>query len=282
MPDTEDVLYNLLSQVPETNYFLIDNKEKLHALARPMEVLTLSGTVDTKIFDNTVESGHEDDALRAVFALLFWRYHLVDQITLRTCVILKRVSSKSPLYENIRQRCLRWNSSFKSKVLEFYHNGVTKTMDAMDDKAAMTMANKPQRRAFWAAIYNKDPALMAKASCVGMNGSVPIEEIFSYGSPTHVKWQRFLKTVFVSSADDAFLYRYMATDDNAGKKKCGDRWNAMPLNPKLKNVLQLGDIDDIPVKASGIHDQGKSSLARMSEIDLEDEIEVRQFFSSSS
>ena len=282
MPATEDVLYNLLSQVPETNYFLIDNKEKLNFLPRPTKVLTLSGSVNTKLFDNTVESGHEDTILRGIFALLFWRYHQVDQFTLRTFVIPQRAASKSPLYELIRQRCLRWNTSFKSKCLEFYYNGVTKTMEAMDDKVAMTMADKPQRQAFWAAIYDKDPALMAKASCVGMNRTVPIEEIFSHGSPTHVKWQRFLKTVFVSSADDAFLYRYLATDDNAGKRKCGDRWNAMPLNPKLINTLQLGDIEDIPVKTSGIHDQGKTSLARLSEIDPDDEIEVHCFFSSSS
>lgn len=60
---------------------------------------------------------------------------------------------------------------------------------------------------------------------MGLNGSVPIVEIFPWDGESHVKWQRYLKTVFISAADNAYLYRFLTNDDPKSKKKCGKKWS---------------------------------------------------------
>lgn len=116
------------------------------------KVLTLSGSADSSLFDTTIESGHEDDVLRDVFALLFFRYHKVDEGTLRQYVIPKRILNKTPLYELARNRCHRWNKNHKKSNMDFYFKGAKLTLKLMNNKEAIMVANKAQRRVFWETI----------------------------------------------------------------------------------------------------------------------------------
>lgn len=60
-----------------------------------------------------------------------------------------------------------------------------------------------------------NPPITAKACCCNMVSSIPVEEINSYISPTHEKWQRFHKMVFVSSEDDNFVHCYLTDETDA-------------------------------------------------------------------
>ena len=111
------------------------------------------------------------------------------------------------------------------------------------------------------------------ASCVGLNGSVPIEEILSGNSESHIKWQRYLKTVFISAADNTYLYRFLTDDEPNSKKKCGKRWVAIPINLNLAQ-LNLGDVFDIPIKTAGYHDQGKTQEVHFSDIWSDEDVAV--------
>ncbi|KAG7008280.1 hypothetical protein G7Y79_00006g019000 [Physcia stellaris] len=158
-----------------------------------------------------------------------------------------------------------WNTYYKRLIMSFYMNGVANTVSAMNNPELLANVGKTQRRGFWGALYDKTPQLTAKASCVGLNGSVPIEEIFSWNSESHIKWQRYLKTVFFSAADNTYLYRFLTDDEPNSKKKCGKRWVAIPINPNLAQ-LNLGDVFDIPIKTAGIHDLGKTQEVHISDI----------------
>lgn len=101
---------DMLFLVTEDNPFLIQSNENLAVLIRPVMMLTLFGDDDTDFLDTIIEIGHEDDVLRDIFATLLFRYHKIDQITMRQYIITKRIKSTSPTLQNVEHLLIGTNN----------------------------------------------------------------------------------------------------------------------------------------------------------------------------
>ena len=104
---------------------------------------------------------------------------------------------------------------------------------------------------------------MAKASLVGLTGSVPVEDIYSYHSATHIKWQTFIRTTFVLTADLTLKYRFIV--DDGQKYDYFKKWCAIPFLAKIE-ALELGDEKDIPVGSTATTESGESESETISPI----------------
>lgn len=54
---------------------------------------------------------------------------------------------------------------------------------------------------------------IAKANPAGLTGSVPVEDIYSYDSPSHLEWQSSIRTTFILTADVTLKYGYMVDNE---------------------------------------------------------------------
>ena len=141
--------------------------------------------------------------------------------------------------------------------MDFYKSGVYATCEELSN--FFEDATQVQRHKLWSDIYDQAPLAMAKASLIGLTGSVPVDEIYSWDGSEHYKWRQYIKTTFIFAADDTYVYRYKTGDKT--KSLCFDRWLAMPNHPAFA-PLNLGDIEELPVKAGGLWDQGRGRKAK--------------------
>lgn len=263
-----------MNAAPNNNFFL-DGEDDTGVRKRIRKVLKLAGEKGINYFDTTIESHHEDDALRAVHALLYFRYHKVDEEDFREFITPERIASKSNLYGLHRIRGQNYNADKQQAIMDFYLVGVGATAQAMGGKKTFRNTTQRQRHELWESIFDSNELRMAKASLVGLTGSVPVEDIYSYNSATHIKWQSFIRTTFVLTADLTLKYRFMVDDDK--KYECFKKWCAIPFLEEIE-ALELGDEKDIPVRSTGPYDQGKARRVTKADLDFGDpNVLVSQF-----
>ncbi|KAG7008507.1 hypothetical protein G7Y79_00005g016480 [Physcia stellaris] len=63
-----------LPLLPDINGSLFGSKEKLAILISATKALVLAGDQDTNSLDTSIESGHEDEILRAIYVMLSFPY----------------------------------------------------------------------------------------------------------------------------------------------------------------------------------------------------------------
>ena len=251
-PDGE--MESLTKKAPAINQFL-GNVSDDAVLDEPCETLTLAGDAIADYFNTSIEAGHEDDAQRGVAATVYFRRHCIGDSDMRTLIAPKRHTTKSPNYQLNRDRYMKWQTKFQGKIFKWLTNGVEATYKEMGGSEVFKNATAKDRRDLWTAIFEQHPRQMAKGSLGSVAGSVPVDEIFSASSVTHRKWQAYLKTTFVWAADNVYMALYITGD----MKACRDAWKAMPNAAPFKE-LKLGPMDQTPVKAGGVYDQGRRQL----------------------
>ena len=153
--------------------------------------------------------------------------------------------------------------------MTFYKKGVKATCEAMGGKDFWMTTNKKHRMTLWKTIYLTDPVNMARASLVGVAESIAIDDIYSHDSPNHIKWQRYLLGTFMFTCEDVFRFIYMENE----KEKAFSRWKAYSMSEACK-ALDLGDVDQVPVKNGGPLDRGRRQAPEDVEYDSEYEIPV--------
>ena len=142
--------------------------------------------------------------------------------------------------------------------MKWYKEGVTTTCNAMGGVEAVIGLSEAESLSMWTDIFNLNPRLMAKASIGPLAAAVPVNEIYSDQGPVHEKWQRYIKTIFVWTANNTLKLLYL----DSNKKECYELWRAMPEAPQLTRELGLGSIMETPVKSGGIYDQGRRAVPK--------------------
>ena len=169
--------------------------------------------------------------------------------------IFSILTSSRPMKMTGFAALLKWQANFQLSIMQFYKSGVYAT--CQDLASFFEDASQVQRLKLWSDIYDQATLRMAKASLVGLNGTVPVDEIYSWDGPEHIMWRKFIKTTFLFAAD--YTYRYKTDDKD--KIMCFDRWVAMPNHPAFA-PLNLENIESVPVKSGGLWDQGRRRKAR--------------------
>jgi hypothetical protein len=110
-----------------------------------------------------------------------------------------------------------------------------------------------QRNQLYDKLFLQDPVAMHKAFLAQLHAVVPMEDIWSDTTATHIKWQRFYATTFRWACEDTLIHRISGPkDDNmayhAAFRSYTERDQVLKLN--------LGGRDDIPVKWMGVADRG--------------------------
>ena len=142
--------------------------------------------------------------------------------------------------------------------MKWYLDRVIATCESIGGRSVVSEMTDEKTMAMWSNIYDESPSAMAKASVGPLNAAVPVDEIFSSNGTTHIKWQKYLKTVFTWAANDTMRLKYMK-DGKDERDECFRRWVAMPLAVQLK-YLELGSMNDTPIKTGGILDQGRRRM----------------------
>ncbi|KAG7008275.1 hypothetical protein G7Y79_00006g018950 [Physcia stellaris] len=114
---------NHLMITKSTKNCFLDGEDGTGVRTRIRKVLKTAGEKGINYFDTTIESHHEDDALRAVHALLYFRYHKVDEKDYREFITSERIASKSNLYDLHRIRGQNYNADKQQAIMDFYLNG---------------------------------------------------------------------------------------------------------------------------------------------------------------
>ena len=121
----------------------------------PIKKLTLAGNVQAHTFDTSVEASHEDDAVRAVSYLLYWRYNEISDPKLRLLVVPGRFATKSPNHELLRKKMVNeWRPKMQGAIMKWFWVGVVNTCSQMGFKEAWASTNIKQRCAP-GAIYSR-------------------------------------------------------------------------------------------------------------------------------
>lgn len=236
--------------------------------------LSLAGDPGVQFFDTSVESKHEDDAQRGLAAVVYFREHIVTDEKARLYIIPKRTVTKSNLFELLRGRCMNWQYSFQSEIMRFLKKGVKRTCNQMGGREFFETTTSVERRKMWGAIFDSNKVAMGKMSLGQIANYIPVGHIFSNRKSLNLKWQSYIKNTFVWGAEDAYLYRF-AKNDKASKAEMFSRWVSMPLAPAFQ-ALNLGDINQTPVKEGGVYSQGKRASAKEVGYGAEHDLEVCQ------
>ena len=254
--------------MPSSNFFLKDIEPE-NTIIEPCT--TLSHARDQGYLDTSVDSAHQDDAVRAVAALIYWVRHHLSESHCREFITPGRFTTKSPIYELWRHRVLGWQYNFQGAIMKFYRAGVYAIVDDMAD--FFSTATKNDRMELWDRVFSLAPIQMARASLVGLTGSVPVDEIYSHDGVEHKKWQAYIQTVFKFTADNTYVFRYLT--DDASKDECFKRWVSMPHHPAFGG-MNLDDLMGTPVKTGGIWDQGRRKKVQTIDYDADEQISVSQ------
>ncbi len=106
-----------------------------------------------------------------------------------------------------RGRCMRWESQFQRNIMGWYKAGVHATCDAMGVEEAAPKYRAQRSGHHVGRIFNQSSLNMAKGSLRFVVFSMPLSAIYSDTiSESHVQWQRYIKTVFLWTAEDVFKY----------------------------------------------------------------------------
>ena len=261
----------ILERMPRENRFLNAKQAKGQArrLVGPVLELTLAGGPDDEFFNVRSEPGHEDDIIRVLAKVIYFRYKVISDDHIRTHLAPPRFKTKDANYELVRLRALQWQSAFKADIMRFYRNGVKKTCKVMGGKQYFETTTGKERMKLWEAIFDSAPLIMAKASVAGLVESLPLDEIFSAQLPVHEKWRKFLKTTFMFTAEDFFRFSYMTKSQD----EIDARFMSFPVSEKCGR-LELGGLEDVPVRKGGPYDQGRRKVPQAIEYDSDYEIPV--------
>ena len=190
----------------------------------------LAGDPGVEFFNTSVESRPEDDALRGMVAVVYFREHALTDEKARKYIIPKRTVTKSNLYELQRGQVMEWQYGFQGEIMRFLKQGVKRTCNVMGGLEFFQATTSIERRKMWGAIFDSNKIVMAKKSLGQIANSVPVGHIFSNRKPLNLKWQSHIKNTFVWAAEDTYLYRYVKSDA-ASKAEMFNQWVSMPLAP---------------------------------------------------
>ncbi|KAL8966514.1 MAG: hypothetical protein Q9183_003342 [Haloplaca sp. 2 TL-2023] len=124
---------SLLDRLPRHNPFLLiggveepqDDDHMFQAddiVARDTPQLVTAR--ESGFFDTTVETGHEDAAVRVASGAVYFRWHVIEENDVRLLLVADRIHTKSPLYQVIRLMCVRHQSVFQNKAMSWFKRGV--------------------------------------------------------------------------------------------------------------------------------------------------------------
>lgn len=207
---------------------------------------------ESGFFDTSVETGHEDAAVRTAAGAVYFRWHVIDENDVRLLLVADRIHTKSPLYQVIRQNCMRHQSVYQNKAMNWYKRGVAATVEAMGGMHVFEAATSLERQRVWRSLFDREPLAMAMASMPASHLSVDLTGIYNSNDPRAPPWRRFIKTCFVWMAEDTFNYRLVKDDDDTAFTN----WKAMPRR-RAFNALDLGDTLSVPVRHGGIYDKDR-------------------------
>ena len=162
---------------------------------------------------------------------------------------------------------MEWQYGFQGEIMRFLKRGVKHTCKLMGGLEFFETTTSTERRKMWGTIFDSNKIVMGKKSLGQIANNIPVGHIFSDRKPLNLKWQSYIKNTFVWGAEDAYIYRYAKTDP-ASKAEMFSRWVSMSLAPAFQ-ALNLGDINQTPVKEGGVYSQGKRATAKEVEYGME-------------
>jgi len=220
----------------------------------PLTPSSIQTAGPAKFFDTTVENLHEDDALRTMAAALYVRQHFFSEDDIARFLTAFRNQTHSAKKEGDRKRVMAWQSDFLSAIMKFYHNGLGLLLENTGGIEVWRTSSLKQRTAVFRTLFNSNKFAMSKAALGPCACAVPLGNIFSDTTPLHKKWQKFHQTVFEWTCELIFQNRFSLASDN--KMEAYRLWKGLILGEKW-DVLNLGGLDEIPVKWGGIADVGR-------------------------
>ncbi|KAL8679403.1 MAG: hypothetical protein Q9186_004314 [Xanthomendoza sp. 1 TL-2023] len=256
----------LLESLPRHNTFLegiepdgAGDEEGAH---RPEDIITrdaphLVTARESGFFDTTVETGHEDMAVRVASGAVYFRWHVIEENDVRLLLVADRIATRSPLYQVIRTSCVRHQSVFQNKSMKWFKRGVVATVVAMGGTERFEGVTSTERQQVWRSIFERDPLKMAKASMPSAQRSIDLHGIYTSPDPRGSKWRRYIKTCFVWMAEDTFNYRVMRDDDETAFSN----WRTMSRRRQIHS-LGLGDTFDVPVRHGGMYDRDRRLVGK--------------------
>ena len=256
----------LMESIPKHNTFLEgiaggepENEDQVEGVedivardAPPLVTARESG-----FFDTSVETGHEDMAVRVAAGAVYFRWHQIDENDVRILLVADRIATRSPLYQVIRVSCVRHQSHYQNRAMKWFKSGVVATCIAMGGQERLEQATSVERQQIWRTMFEKDPLKMAKACMPSAQRSVDLHGIFNSADPRGAKWRRYIKTCFIWMAEDTFNYRVIRDDDETAFSN----WRSMPRRRQIFS-LGLGDTFDVPVRHGGMYDTDRRLVGR--------------------
>ena len=143
--------------------------------------------------------------------------------------------------------------------------GTKDTIEAMGGIETWKASTLSQRIKVFRRIFQSSPLSMAQASLGNVATAVPLQDIFFEQTPAHIKWQNFYRAVFALACEDIFTYRLSGKVDNSNL--CFRKWRNMTTDDQFKQ-LDLGAIDDIPVKQNSVFDADRREKMTKSKRDV--------------
>ena len=220
----------------------------------PLKPTPLQTAGPAGFFDNSVPSGHENNTSRLMAAALYVRYHNITEIDISHILSTAQRASNSHKKELDHRGVLSWQSTFQTDIMKFYYEGLDLLIKESGSLAAWRLSSREQRMTVFREIWMSDPLQMAKASLGPCACVVPLANNFSDSTPSHQKWQKFHQNVFERTCEYVWEERFARDTDN--RQTMFSLWSEMLLQDHWKE-MELGGVDNIPVKWGGISDVGR-------------------------
>ena len=215
---------------------------------------------DISFFDTSVESGHDDQYFFLAALLIINRFHFLTDDHIARFIIPRRWKAKDPLRQLHTERVRKQHTTYQRYVLKVLIKGFADLV-VMTGRKQWEASTHEQRARFFDLVYKTGPYTMISMSIGRAATVVPLSDLFSdRNSVLHSNWQTFHKTMLSWSLEAVWEFVIEPQDKSPGAMaKLYKEWKSLPTHPAIK-TLELGDVEDIPVKRTGYHSLRSSPM----------------------
>ena len=228
------------------------------------------------------ESVHEEKT--------YWPYaiaHFFMSPAIDTAGVIDIIPARHEVADNLfaswKVWILKWVKTLMKRLMNTVIAGVQKTVQTTGGFEVWAKASTATRANMWKALFDLAPELMATNIWDCLEGYVDFEVIYSSHRPSYVKWQKYIRFMFIALADTVYVYRvsldgkdpvvdphnpdtliqykkWAKAKDNA-VGKAGEVFKQIPKTFHGKLELKVDDLPVVRTGPSGNHRLGKGKLA---------------------
>lgn len=230
---------------------LLDNAEaRKNRRKLPASPVVTAGEIE--FFNTNIAMVHADATWRAQAYALLTRYHHVSDELITRYIAPTEHQIKGPFLQLLQIKVRPHQTRVQASILGKMIVGM-EGLVRIFGRERLGVATPRQRRTLFETLYQQDAFGNAELITGVAKSAMPLRAIYSDTTAIHKKWKRFFFTKFLWTCE--LVWTKYVQPQTGDTTSLYTEWKNMMLRPEV-GALELGGIQDIPVKAAGPTDTG--------------------------